>query len=185
MRQWLLEILKVFQDKPSQTPEKSCTCSQDTNPEITRLFDIFCQFIWTQGEPLPLIFDLNEKIYTEQGITQNTLKLLEADGLLLFAPEGFVKKKFGKHTRLFYCGEPTKIGFPDDMDNQLDLGHVILTERGKTLATSHKIKRNEAFYNYIINHWYQSGYTVTSIQIDQRNKNANKQSTEPVLPDNH
>lgn len=70
------------------------------------------------------------------------------------------------------------------MDNQLDLGHVILTERGKSLVSDDKMIRNQAFYHYAINRWYQLGYTVTSIQVDQRNKKVGSNSTESVLPDN-
>jgi len=158
------------------------------DPESRRLFDALCQFIWIQGEPLPLIFDLNEKIYTEQAITHETLRQLEACGLIDFEPGGFVKRKLGKHTRLFYCGEPIKIGFPGAMNNQLDLGHVILTEYGKTLATNTRIVRNQAFYDYVINRWFQAGYSVASIQIDQRNpriRSTDQIPTKQELPDNH
>ncbi len=132
------------------------------------LFDALCQFVWIQGEPLPLVFDLNEKVYTQQGITKDSLKQLERCGLISFDPVGFVKKKFGKHTRLFYCGQPIKIGFPDDMNNQLDLGHVILTERGKALVSDRSIPRNQAFYEYVIRRWHESGYLLASIQVDKK-----------------
>ncbi|MDR4651147.1 MAG: hypothetical protein MRJ52_01915 [Nitrosomonas sp.] len=140
------------------------------SPESQRLFEALCQFIWIQGEPLPLILDLNEKIYTAQSITHETLRQLEFCGLIHFEPDGFVKKGLGKHTRLFYCGEPTKIGFPDAMHNQLDLGHVILTDYGKALAANIRIVRNPVFYEYVINRWFQAGYSVASIQIDRRSQ---------------
>ncbi|MDR4520914.1 MAG: hypothetical protein R3E36_10015 [Nitrosomonas sp.] len=142
--------------------------------ENQRLFEALCQFIWTQGEPLPLILDLNEKIYTAEAITHETLRQLEFCGLIHFEPDGFVKKGLGKHTRLFYCGEPTKIGFPDAMHNQLDLGHVILTDYGKALAANIRIVRNPVFYEYVINRWFQAGYSVASIQIDRRNQRVKK-----------
>lgn len=132
-----------------------------------RLFKVLHQFIWVQGGPLPLILDVNATVYTDQGITEHTLKQLEACGLISYEPDGFVKKKFGKHTRLFYCGKPTKIGFPNEMNNQLDLGCVILTELGKSLVSVQDIRRNQAFYEYIIHRWYESGYLVSSIQVDQ------------------
>lgn len=141
----------------------------ELNEENKRLFDALCQFIWIQGEPLPLVFDLNEQIYTQQGISCDALRQLETCGLINFEAHGFVKKKLGKHTRLFYCGKPTKIGFPDDMNNQLDLGYVILTDQGKALVSTRDIQRNQAFYEYVIRRWYQSGYTVSSIQVDQKN----------------
>ena len=156
--------------------------------ENKRLFNALCQFVWIQGEPLPLILDLNEKIYTEQAITHETLRQLEVCGLIHFELSGFVKKKLGKHTRLFYCGEPIKIGFPDAMNNQLDLGYVILTGYGKALAANIRIVRNPVFYEYVINRWFQAGYSVASIQIDQRNQRKRGAVQIPIkqeLPDSH
>ena len=90
--------------------------------------------MWVQGEPLLLVYEIGHEIYTTQGIDLPALERLEAAGLLSMDAAGYVKKWFGKHTRLFYFGKPTKIQFPQDASNQLDLGHVILTEQGKALA---------------------------------------------------
>lgn len=183
--------MRLLMNTARQSRKNSRTCNpadQLLSSENRRLFDALCQFIWIQGEPLPLIFDLNEKIYTEQAITHETLRQLEGCGLIDFEPGGFVKRKLGKHTRLFYCGEPIKIGFPGAMNNQLDLGHVILTEYGKTLAANTRISRNQAFYDYVINRWFQAGYSVASIQIDQRNpriRNTDQIPTKQELPDSH
>ena len=131
------------------------------------IFEALCQFIWIQGDPLPLIFDLQSEIYTKQGITRSTLARLEQLDLIVFEDNGFVKKGYGKHTRLFYDGKPTKIGFQADADNYLDLGHVLLTERGKKLALAFKAPRNQPFYEYVIERWHQQGLLLSSIQVDR------------------
>jgi len=136
-----------------------------------QLFETLCQFIWIQGEALPLIFDLDHPIYTVQGITPSTLKRLESAGLIVVEPEGYIKKGFGRHTRIFYCGRPTKIGFSQNQNNALDLGHVLLTEQGKVLASTHTISRNQQFYEYVINRWFQQGLILSSVQIE-RNRQA-------------
>lgn len=137
-------------------------------PEDGRhLFEALCQFIWIQGEPLPLVFDVTDAVYAEQGITLPGLKRLEALELILFEANGYVKKGYGKHTRLFYCGKPTKIGFPDGANNSLDLGHVLLTDKGKQIFSSISCSRNQQFYEYVIQRWFQQGLMVASIQIDQ------------------
>lgn len=135
-----------------------------------QLFETLCQFVWIQGEPLPLIFDITHEVYTKQGITFFTLKHLETAGLIIFEPQGFIKKGFGKHTRLFYCNRPTKIGFPTNENNYLDLGHVLLTKRGKELASTYTISKNQQFYEYIIQHWFQQGLVLSSIQIERSHK---------------
>ena len=140
------------------------------SPEDSQLFGALCQFLWIQGDPLPLIFDLENEVYTQQGITLVTLKHLETIGLITFDVHGFIKKGFGKHARLFYCGKPTKIGFQNDENNYLDLGYVLLTDFGKKLASTYKTSRNQQFYEYVIQRWFQQGLVLSSIQIDRDQK---------------
>ena len=83
---------------------------------------------------------------------------------------GLSKKGFGKHARLFYCGKPTKIGFQNDENNYLDLGYVLLTDFGKKLASTYKTSRNQQFYEYVIQRWFQQGLVLSSIQIDRDQK---------------
>ncbi|MER2512962.1 MAG: DUF2806 domain-containing protein [Nitrosomonas ureae] len=131
------------------------------------IFATLCQFSWVQGEPLLLIFDVENEVYSKQGITLSVLKHLEDAGLIAFENKGFVKKRFGKHTRLFYCDRPTKIGFQDNENNSLDLGHVLLTARGKELALTIPVIRNQQFYEYVIRRWFEQGLVLSSIQIDR------------------
>ena len=140
------------------------------DPEDSRIFGALCQFLWIQGDPLPLIFDVSNEVYTKQGITLSTLKHLDAVGLIVFDVNGFVKKGLGKHTRLFYSGRPSKIGFHDDANNYLDLGHVLLTERGKEMVSAYTLSRNQEFYEYVINRWFRQGLVLSSIQISRGQK---------------
>ncbi len=133
-----------------------------------QLFKVLCQFVWVQGDPLPLIFDIRDEVYKQQGLTLSGLERLAALGLIEFDTQGFVKKGFGKHTRLFYCGKPTKIGFPNEANNSLDLGYVLFTERGKQFFSAITVLRNQQFYEYVIQRWFQSGVSLSSIQIDRK-----------------
>lgn len=150
--------------RSQKSSDRNCGGNSATDDQ---LFEILCQFIWIQGEPLPLIFDLDHPIYSDQGITPSTLKRLESAGLIMIEPQGFIKKGFGRHTRIFYCGRPTKIGFPENQNNALDLGHVLLTEQGKALALTYTITRNQQFYEYVINRWFQQGLILSSVQIER------------------
>lgn len=136
--------------------------------EDQALFVSFCQFLWIQGEPLPLIYDIDNKVYTSQGITLLALERLAMIGLLKYESRGFVKKGMGKHTRLFYAGKPTKIRFSGETNNQLDLGHVLLTNTGKAMAHSLSAPRNQIFYEYVISRWFNQGLVLSSIQLKFR-----------------
>lgn len=131
--------------------------------EDTELFMSLCQFVWVQGEPLPLIYEVENEIYTKQRINLPVLKHLEAIGLIFLESAGYVKKRFGRHTRLFYHGRPTKIQFLEEANNQLDLGHVLLTDLGKSLAAVRDARHNPEFYEYVIEKWFQQGLVVSSI----------------------
>ena len=131
--------------------------------ENVAVFASLCQFVWIQGEPLPLIYDVEHEIYAKKGITLSALTNLEAVGLISIEQAGYVKRAFGRHTRLFYFGKPTKIRFPQEAGNQLDLGHVLMTNKGKALATAYKVARNQKFYEYVIEKWFQQGLITSSI----------------------
>ena len=131
--------------------------------EDAALFESLCQFIWVQGGPLPLIYDVEHPVYAKHGIDLAALKRLEAIGLVSFEVTGYVKGKFGKHTRLFYFGKLTKIQFLQEAKNRLDLGHVLLTEKGKALVPVCAAVRNREFYEYVIERWFRQGMVISSI----------------------
>lgn len=135
----------------------------DIDERNVALFSSLCQFIWVQGEPLPLIYDPEHDIYVSQGINPSSLENLRSTGLIFFEPGGFVKRKFGKHARLFYFGKPTKIQFPQKMGNELDIGQAVLTEKGKSLAARCNGNPNHDFYRYIVERWSQQGLITSSI----------------------
>ena len=137
----------------------------EENANDVAIFAPFCQFAWVQGEFLPLIYEPEHEVYTKCGIDLHRLQRLEAMGLILLDPAGYVKRKFGRHTRLFYFGRATKIQFPLEADNELDLGHVLMTEKGKTLAAriQSRVTPNQEFYEYVIEKWFQQGKVISTI----------------------
>ncbi|MDH5553474.1 MAG: hypothetical protein OEX82_09125 [Nitrosomonas sp.] len=161
---WLTRFLRPPIAKDLECQD-SAGVSIKLSDEDKTLFTKFCQFVWIQGEPIPLIYDIKSDVYISQGVSLQLLKHFESIGLLTIEPDGYVKKKFGKHTRLFYVGKPTKIEFPNDANNQLSLGHVLLTDAGKALAVSYGVSRNQAFYEYVIAKWFQQGLVLSSIQL--------------------
>ncbi len=131
--------------------------------EDAELFKSLCQFVWVQGEPLPFIYEIEDRIYTKHGINLPVLTRLKAIGLISLESVGYVKKRLGRHARLFYHGNLTKIQFPQEAGNQLDLGHVLLTDLGKDLATVSHARRNQEFYEYVIERWFRQGLVISSI----------------------
>lgn len=128
------------------------------------LFTTFCQFVWMIGEPVPLIYEMDNDIFASRGITFDSLKHLDAIGLIsLETLSGYAKKGFGKYVHAFYYGRPTLIEFSADENNQLGIGHALLTLTGKELLSICGSVRNEAFYEYTIRKWSQEGMVLSSI----------------------
>lgn len=152
-------------NQPNQAWMATDNETGDVDEQAIALIAPLCRFAWVQGEPLPLIYEPEHEIYTRRGIDLQALQHLKALGLISLEPAGYVKKKLGRHTRLFYFGRATKIQFPFEADNQLDLGHVLLTEKGKVLAAraGPTLSPDQEFYEYVIGKWFQQGLIVSTI----------------------
>ena len=128
------------------------------------LFTKFCQFVWVLGDVSPFIYEIDNEVYTKQGINFDVLKHLDAIGLISFeALGGYARKGFGKYAHAFYYGRPTLIEFPADEKNQMATGHALLTATGKELVPVCGSVKNEEFYLYVVRKWSQEGLILSSI----------------------
>lgn len=132
------------------------------------LFTEFCKFAWMLGEPCPLIYEVENEIYRKSGVTFASLKHLDAIGLISFeSVSGYARNGFPKYAHIFYYGLPTAIEFPADANNQLDIGHVLLTATGKELASICGSSRSEEFYVYVIERWFKQGLILSSVRAQR------------------
>lgn len=127
------------------------------------LFSRFCQFVWIQGEPTTLIYDIDHEVYKRQGIDVSAIRDLQDAGLIEARAGGYIKRSFRKHTRLFYFGRLTKIQFPREENNSLEMGCVILTDMGREIAPFCGAAPNQEFYEYVIGRWFGQGMVLSTI----------------------
>ena len=126
------------------------------------LFTKFCQFTWMIGTPSPLIFDVNNEIYTRHGINFNSLKHLDAIGLISFDQNsGYRKLGLPKKVTVFYYGEPTTLEFTKEENNEIQTGKTLFTQAGSELVSICGSKRNQEFYEYSTDQFSNQGVTVT------------------------
>ena len=129
------------------------------------LFTSFCQFAWMLGELCPLLYDVQNEIYTKHGINFVSLKHLDSIGLISFeSVSGYQRQGFGKYGQTFYYGRPTLLEFPADTGNSLEIGHVLFTATGRELAPICGSEMNQAFYEYVIDHWFKRGIILSSVR---------------------
>ena len=118
------------------------------------LFTKLCGFGWMVGSVVPLIFDVRAKIYEEHGITFNALSHLESIGLIQFNHlSGFRRLKLPKRFYVVYYGQPLLLEMPKDEDNELEIGHVLLTKVGQELAPICGSKPTDGFIEFVKEKW--------------------------------
>jgi hypothetical protein len=119
-------------------------------------FATLCSFCWFLGDSymVPLIYNEQESIYKEQGITFNVLEHLDDIGLVSFTPiHGYQEIELAKHNYFFYYGIPINIEFQMEEDNQLAIGKVILTQIGQELAPICGSEPIPGFLDYVLYKW--------------------------------
>lgn len=129
-----------------------------------QLFTTFCQFVWMVGDATPLIFDLDQKIYAEAGINFDSIKHLDAIGLISFESlSGYKKMGFGKYAHFFYYGTPMLVEFPLDSKNEIEVGKVLFTATGKELVKISGSTMNPNFKEWVLNKWINEGLILSSL----------------------
>jgi hypothetical protein len=100
------------------------------------LFTKLCTFGWVIGEFSPLIYDFEDEIYKKHEITFNTLKHLDSIGLIQFETlTRYSRGGLPKQPVVHYYGAPTVLDFLNkESNNEVDIGHVLLTSIGNELA---------------------------------------------------
>ncbi|WP_293221712.1 DUF2806 domain-containing protein [Ottowia sp.] len=118
------------------------------------LFTKLCSFGWMVGNVVPLIFDVQKSIYTDNGINFNALSHLESIGLIQFENlSGFRRLGLPKKFYVVYYGQPLMLEMPNDEGNELELGHVLLTKVGQELAPICGSKPVDGFFDYVKEQW--------------------------------
>lgn len=118
------------------------------------LFTKLCGFGWEIGDVVPLVFDVSAGIYTKHGVTFNTLSHLESIGLIQFNHlSGFRRIKLPKKFAVLYYGQPLMMEMPKDSNNELQIGHVLLTKVGQELAPICGSQPVEGFIEYVKTKW--------------------------------
>lgn len=151
--------------KPGTFSKRTVDLVSNIDKKDAELFTSFCQFVWMMGEPTPLIYSVNDEVYGNQGITFAALKHLDSIGLISFESiSGYSIKSLPKYAHFFYYGRPTLIEFSADTDNQIEIGHVLLTSAGRELTPICGSHRNEDFYQRVIRQWFDRGLILSSLR---------------------
>jgi hypothetical protein len=130
-----------------------------------QLFTSLCTFVWRfRGKLVPLIINfIDDDLYEAQMITYETLRHLDDIGLISFNVVGsLTEDDLPKAQTLHYYGMPIRLDFPETHNNQLEFGHVFLTQVGQELAPISGSVANTQFLEYMVKMWIERGIKVWS-----------------------
>ncbi len=127
------------------------------------LFQSLCSFGWLLGNVKPLIYDVENPIYNRHGINFNSLKHLDDIGLLSFDNlAGYRQIHLPKRVRVLYYGTPIDIEFENESENQLVIGHVLLSKIGQELASICDSEAIPEFFDYVLEDWLTKNVWISS-----------------------
>lgn len=128
-----------------------------------RLFTSLCSYMWFLTNFVPLIYDVQDEIYTKSGITFNSLQHLDEIGLISFEHlAGYQKIHLPQIIKIFYYGTPINIKFNKQKDNDLNIGKVLLSKIGQELAPISGSNPIPEFLDYVLHKWTKMGLVTFS-----------------------
>ena len=146
-------------NSPGTYSKRTVNFLSDLDKTDAELFTKLCGFGWQIRDimPLffmPLVFDVQAEIYNRCGIDFDTLSHLDDIGLVQFnILAGFARAELPKSIVLLYDGRPLHLNLPNDADNELQIGTVLLTRIGQELAPICGSKPVEGFWEYVRDKW--------------------------------
>ncbi len=159
MQELWSRVLAGEANSPGTYSKRTISLLSSLDKSDADLFTQLCGFGWQLGNVVPLIFDVRNEIYNKHNLNFNTISHLENIGLIQFGNlAGYQRLKLPKKFRVFYYGRPVDLEMPNEADNSLDLGSVLLTKIGQELVPICNSQPIEGFFEYICDKWTNQGY---------------------------
>ena len=156
------KVLAGEANSPGTYSKRTVSLLGSLDKSDAHLFMSLCGFGWFFGDVVPLIFDVQEPIYNQQGINFNTLSHLDDIGLVSFDNwAGFQRLRLPKRITILYYGSPLIVEFPKDADNNLELGKARLTKTGQQFALICGSKPVDEFHLYVIERLVKKGLSLS------------------------
>lgn len=154
MQGFWAHVLAGEANAPGTYSKRTVNYLGDLDKADADLFTKLCGFGWMVGNVVPLIFDVQKSVYTDNGINFGALSHLESIGLIQFENlSGFRRLGLPKKFSVLYYGQPLPLEMPKEEGNELEIGHVLLTKVGQELAPICGSKPVEGFVDYVKEHW--------------------------------
>ena len=156
------KLLSGEATKPGTFSKRTINLIASLDKRDAALFTLLGQFIWMLGSPMAIIIDPNDPLLVAAGITFTDLKHLDSIGLINFEQiTTFQVNGLPKFASASYCEKLVMLEFPNDTDNTVVLGNVLLTKTGQELFPICGSVRNLHHFEAVVAKWKAVGIKVT------------------------
>jgi Protein of unknown function (DUF2806) len=158
MQRLWAKVLAGEANSPGKFSKRTVDLLGSLDKSDAALFTQLCSFNFDLGALSPLIYDSENKIYTDRGINFSSLSHLESMGLIHFTQFGYKRRGFRPMGFAPYFGTNVFIQFPNQNHCELNIGKVMLTVPGQQLALVCGAQAVEGFVEYVREQWRTFGY---------------------------
>jgi hypothetical protein len=148
-------VLAGESNSPGTYSKRTVNFLSDLDKSDAEMFTRLCGFIWTIDDKMdPLVYDYKHPIYNEEGINYELLAHLASIGLIQYSGFGsFRYDGLPNKVAVLYYGTSLLLQLPQESNNEIRLGHVILTKMGAELAPISGSKPVNGFLEYVTEKW--------------------------------
>jgi|SRR5258706_7523078 len=131
----------------------------DTKDILT--FNCLCRFVWNiAGSFMPVVFELENTIYRDQGVDYSGLVHLDDAALISFmSVSGIARVNLPPRVVVGYAGRLVSVE-PKAGSNKLSVGNMNFTEAGQELCTLLKSPMVPGLVEYVAQKWRGDGQIV-------------------------
>ncbi len=154
MQQLWSRVLAGEANTPGGFSKQTVNLLADLDRVDAELFMLLCGFGWIIEDFAPLVFDIHNEIYNRHKINFTTLGHLEHLGFIqLESLDNFTRINLPKKVTVLYYERPVELTLPENSDNDLNLGHVLMTRAGLELARVCGAKPVDGFFDFVYEMW--------------------------------
>jgi hypothetical protein len=173
------KVLAGEANQPGAFSKRTINFLSDLDKIDAEQFQKLCRFGWYIEEFTPVIFDSENEIYRNHGITFDVLTHLDSIGLIRFESlSGYVRAELPQSFSVSYCGKPLELTLKGQKEKNLPFGQVLLTSIGKELLKVADIELIPEFYEYAKDQWKE----YLPQENDDEKKTHNNEGSVGALP---
>ena len=146
--------------RPGSYHRKTLRVLRDLESGDFAQFTALCRFSWHFDQKRPLIFEVADPIYVENGVSFSSCQHLDGLGLLQFLPVQMVQTSLPPSFTVTYGSTPVSVNLAKG-SGTLVIGHADFTIAGLQMANLTRAAIVPGFIDYVAGKWRAVGHTAT------------------------